>query len=311
MFTLKQLITEFLEHLKFEKGLNQLTIRNYDFYLKSFLAWAKIKQPKEIDLDLVRQYKLWLAKQQNRRGGNFSAATQNYYLIALRSFLRYLAKRGVKTLTPEKIELAKISKEISFLRGDNLEKFLNMPLQVDQQEIIKFRDKAILELLFSTGLRISELTNLKRQDINLTEDKFSIKGKDGKWRTVFLSNRARYWLKRYLEKRIDFDSSLFIRHDRGQKEVDQKEPKNKLSPRSIQRLIKKYVKIAGLTEKITTHSLRHSFAVNLLAAGVNLQTIQKLLGHKNITTTQIYTRIANQDLKKIYQAFHDKIKKSH
>jgi site-specific recombinase XerD len=329
---IQQLITEFLEHLEIEKGRSQLTIRNYDFYLKNFLNWAKINKPEEITLDLIRQYRLWLARQKNQRGGNLSISTQNYYLIALRSFLKYLAKRDIKTLAPEKIELAKMpERQISFLEGDDLEKFLDAPLQVNQPEIIKLRDKAILELLFSTGLRVSELTNLKKEDINLNKDEFSVKGKGGKWRVVFLSNQAKHWLKKYLESRTDMDPALFVRHDRGRQSqinTDQDTDKhrylrksaanlresvlkgNQLTPRSVQRLVKKYAKVAGLTKKITTHSLRHSFATDLLASGADLRAVQELLGHKNITTTQVYTHITDQHLKEVYRAFHDKKRKT-
>lgn len=318
MNNLKQLLIDFLEHLEIEKGRSQLTVRNYNFYLNNFLNWAysnssmqkKISQPEEITQEIIRQYRLWLARQPNQRGGNLSNATQNYYLIALRAFLKYLAKRDIKTLTPEKIELAKIpERQISFLEGDDLEKLLESPLKIDQQEIIKFRDKAILELLFSTGLRVSELTNLKLEDINLNKDEFSVKGKGGKWRVVFLSNQAKYWLKKYLEMRTDMDPALFIRHDRGQKETNKKQSENRLTPRSVQRLIKKYTKIAGITKKITTHSLRHSYATDLLASGADLRAVQELLGHKNITTTQVYTHVTDQHLKEVYQAFHGKRRK--
>lgn len=328
MNNLKQLLNEFLEHLEIEKGRSQLTIRNYDFYLKNFLNWARIEQPNDITLELIRRYRLWLARQTNRRGGNLSIQTQNYYLIALRGFLKYLAKRDIKTLAPEKIELAKMmERQISFLEGDDLEKFLNAPLQTEQEEIIKLRDKAILELLFSTGLRVSELSNLKKEDINLNKDEFSVKGKGGKWRVVFLSNQAKYWLKKYLETRTDMDPALFVRHDRGQTNADRRGQDTELhgkflrrsalgqresgglTPRSIQRLVKKYAKIAGLTKKITTHTLRHSFATDLLANGADLRAVQELLGHKNITTTQIYTHVTDQHLKEVYQAFHGKRRK--
>jgi site-specific recombinase XerD len=294
---LQNLINEFLEYLEIEKGRSQLTIRNYDFYLKNFLNWAKIKQPEEINLNLIKKFRLYLARKK------LSPSTQNYYLIALRSFLKYLAKKDIKTLAPEKIELAKTSeRQISFLEGEDLETFLNAPLKVDQPEILKLRDKAILELLFSTGLRISELINLKKEDINLEKDEFSVKGKGGRWRTVFLSNQAKYWLKKYLEKRNDLSPFLFIRHDKAVKS----ENLNPLTARSVQRMVKKYAKIAGLTKKITPHTLRHSFATDLLINGADLRAIQELLGHKNITTTQIYTHLTNRHLKEIFKAFHRK-----
>ena len=314
---LQQLINEFLEHLEIEKGRSQLTIRNYGFYLKDFLAWAKIQNPEQITANLIRQYRLSLARKQNPRGGALTLATQNYYLIAIRTFLKYLAKRDITALAAEKIELAKTpERQIAFLEGDDLERLIKAPLDYAQskepldkardKEIIKLRDKAILELLFSAGLRVSELTSLKRDDINLKKDEFSIKGKGNKWRVVFLSNQAKYWLKKYSEARTDVDPALFIRHDRGQHEAEKSQPENRLTPRSIQRLVKKYAKIAGITKKITTHTLRHSFATDLLTGGADLRAVQELLGHKNITTTQVYTQVTNKRLKEVYQAFHDK-----
>jgi len=325
---LKQLVSEFLEHLEIEKGRSQLTIRNYSFYLKDFLAWAKIKDPGQITANLIRQYRLALARKQNPRGGTLAAATQNYYLISIRTFLKYLAKRDIPALAAEKIELAKTpERQIAFLEGDDLERLIKAPLELDQEEIIKLRDKAILELLFSAGLRVSELTSLKRDDVNLKKDEFSIKGKGSKWRVVFLSNQAKYWLKKYLEARTDTDPALFVRHDRGQSATSSDKRRradpltsgstgrcsghegcseNRLTPRSIQRLVKKYAKLAGITKKITTHTLRHSFATDLLTGGADLRAVQELLGHKNITTTQVYTHVTNKRLKEVYQAFHDK-----
>ncbi len=321
---LQKLVTEFLEHLEIERGASQLTVRNYHFYLIRFLKQAKISTPQEIKSEVVRQYRLWMSRFKNPRGGGLSSATQNYHLIALRNFLKYLAKRDIKTMAPGKIELAKIGeRQISFLEGDDLEKLLDAPLQSKQEEIIKARDKAILELLFSTGLRVSELSNLQIEDVNLKKDEFTVRGKGNKWRVVFLSNQAKYWLKKYLETRTDMEPALFIRHDKAARKMAKKierissfkskklkEKNQGLSPRSIQRLVKKYAKIAGITKKITTHSLRHSFATDLLANGADLRAVQELLGHKNITTTQIYTHVTDQHLKEVYQAFHGKRRKS-
>lgn len=304
---IKNLITDFLEYLEIEKGRSQLTVRNYGFYLRRFLFWSKIDSPKKITLDLVRKYRLWLSRVKNPRGKNLSLATINYHLIALRSFLKYLAKRDIKSLAPEKIELAKTGeRQISFLEGKDLENFLDAPLQIKEKEIIKLRDKAILELLFSTGLRVSELCNLKKEDVNLKKDEFAVEGKGGRWRVVFLSNQAKYWLKRYLEKREDISPYLFVRHDKA----SEKKQEKGITPRSVQRLVKKYAKVAGITKKITTHTLRHSFATDLLANGADLRAVQELLGHKNITTTQIYTHITDHHLKEVYQAFHARRRKS-
>lgn len=310
---LEKLVQQFLEYLEIEKGRSQLTIRNYHLYLKKFLNWLievspqKIFSPSEITLDLIHRYRLWLNRQKIRGEKTLSLVTQNYYLIALRSFLKYLAKNDIQTLAPEKIELAKTDdRQITFLEGNDLENFLAAPLQIDQPETIKFRDKAILELLFSTGLRVSELASLKKEDINLKKDEFTVRGKGGKWRIVFLSNQAKYWLKKYLETRTDIDPALFVRHDRASKELGDRKIKkqNNLTPRSIQRLVKKYAQIAGITKKVTTHTLRHSFATDLLTGGADLRSVQVLLGHANVNTTQIYTHVTDQHLKEVYQAFH-------
>jgi len=316
---LENLVQNFLEYLEIEKGRSQLTIRNYHLYLKKFLNWLneagpqKISSPSEINLDLIHRYRLWLNRQKIRGEKTLSLVTQNYYLIALRSFLKYLAKNDVQALAPEKIELAKTGeRQITFLEGQDLEKFLAAPFQIDQPEIIKFRDKAILELLFSTGLRVSELTNLKRDDINLKKDEFTVRGKGGKWRIVFLSNQAKYWLKKYLEARNDLEPALFVRHDRAGRKLGNKKTKkqNNLTPRSVQRLVKKYAKVAGITRKITTHTLRHSFATDLLTGGADLRSVQALLGHASVNTTQIYTHVTDQHLKEVYQAFHGRRRKN-
>ncbi len=305
---IKKLITEFLEYLEIEKGCSPLTIRNYDFYLQRFIKQSKISSPQEITKELIRQFRLWLSRLKNYHQDNLSLATQNYHLIAIRCFLKHLAIKDIISLAPEKIELAKTGeRQISFLEGDDLEKLLNAPLQVKQREILTCRDKAILELLFSTGLRVSELTNLKKENVNLNKDEFSVRGKGQKWRLVFLSNQAKCWLKKYLEKRTDIDPSLFIRYDRAAKS-DQKSLG--ITPRSVQRLVQKYSKVAGLTRKITVHTLRHSFATDLLSNGANLRAVQELLGHRNITTTQIYTHVTNEHLREIYQNFHDQKRKN-
>jgi len=305
---IRKLIIEFLEHLEIEKGCSPLTIRNYDFYLQRFVKQSKISSPQEITKELIRQFRLWLSRLKNYHQDNLCLATQNYHLIAIRCFLKYLSIKDIISLAPEKIELAKTGeRQICFLEGDDLEKLLNAPLQVKQKEIIAWRDKSILELLFSTGLRVSELTNLKKENINLDKDEFSVRGKGQKWRLVFLSNQAKYWLKKYLEKRTDIDPALFIRYDRA---VKNNEKSLGITPRSVQRLVQKYSKVAGLTRKITVHTLRHSFATDLLSNGANLRAVQELLGHRNITTTQIYTHVTNQHLREIYQNFHDNKRKN-
>ncbi len=309
---MNNLIRQFLEYLEVERGRSLNTIQNYNFYLERFSNWAKINSPSQITTELVRNYRLWLNRQTKhagspRFGGEadqpLKKSTQNYHLIALRSFLKYLAKRDIKTLSPEKIELAKMpERQVEFLEGDDLERLLEAPLKTKEAKIIQLRDKAILELLFSTGLRVSELANLKKDQINLKKDEFTIRGKGEKLRVVFLANQTKYWLKLYSEARRDLSPSLFVRADRAK---GKKEPEN-LTPRSIQRLIKKYSKAAGITKKVTPHTMRHSFATDLLINGADIRSVQAMLGHSSITTTQIYTHITNQQLKEVYKTFHQR-----
>jgi len=319
MSSLEQLIKEFLEYLEIEKNRRQPTVRNYEFYLKRFYNWAEISSPEKINQDLIRRYRLWLNRQKNKQGEFLNKSTQNYHLIALRSFLKYLARRDIKTLAPEKIELARIpERQVDFLEGKDLERLLEAPMENQKlkiknkkdSDIITLRDKAILELLFSTGLRVSELSSLKRDQINLNKDEFTIRGKGSKLRVVFLSNQAKYWLKKYLEVRTDMSSYLFLSYDRAASGREKKDKEEKsLTPRSIQRIVEKYAKIAGITKEVTPHTIRHSFATDLLQNGADIRSVQAMLGHSSITTTQIYTHITDQQLKEVHKAFHGKRRK--
>ncbi|OGY45308.1 MAG: hypothetical protein A2729_00510 [Candidatus Buchananbacteria bacterium RIFCSPHIGHO2_01_FULL_39_14] len=298
-------LRQFLEYLEVEKGRSLNTINNYGFYLTRFLKWAKVDKPEKITAELVRNYRLWLNRQTDQSGRPLKKSTQNYYLIALRSFLKYLAKRDVNSLAPEKIELAKMpARQVDFLEGSDLERLLGAPLKDTEAKIIQWRDKAILELLFSTGLRVSELSTLKKDQVNLEKDEFTVRGKGDKLRVVFLSNQTKHWLKQYLAARKDLAVYLFIRHDKARSRAESKN----LTPRSIQRLIKKYAKASGITKTVTPHTMRHSFATDLLINGADIRSVQAMLGHSSITTTQIYTHITNQQLKEVYQAFHQRRK---
>ena len=318
---LSQLLRQFLEYLEIEKGRSSLTIRNYEFYLMRFITWAKDPSPKAVDSELVRQYRLYLNRIDDPRRGTLKKSTQNYHLIALRSFLKYLARHDVETMASEKIELAKQgSREPAFLDGTDLERLLGVPSLYDAPPILKSRDKAILELFFSTGMRVSELDSLKIDQINLDRDEFSVRGKGDKVRVVFLSGQARFYLKEYLAQRKDDCPYLFIRHDRASggstKKVVKEIANGKaekyesgtgaLTPRSIERLVKHYAAAAGIPKKVSPHTLRHSFATDLLMNGADLRSVQSMLGHASITTTQIYTHITNQQLREVHQAFHDR-----
>ena len=306
MKSLKDYLTDFLEYLEIEKDRSQLTVRNYDFYLRRFVGWlGDKKKPEDIEAEEVRQYRLWLNRLADVHGEPLKKNTQNYHLIALRSFLKYLSKRDIKTLAPEKIELMRMpDREVCFLEGSDLNRLLEAPIEMCEitknEELIKYRDKAILELLFSTGLRVSELAKLKKDNVNLKKEEFTVMGKGRKSRIVFLSEQARYWLQKYLEKRADPNPYLFISHDKRTlkhkniKTLKQDDGEQPLTPRSIQRLVQKYARAAGITKPITPHTLRHSFATDLLQNGADIKSVQTMLGHSSITTTQIYTHITDK-----------------
>lgn len=297
----------FLTYLEVEKNKSLLTRRNYDHYLTVFIAVTKLTKPEQISLDDVRDFRLWLNRQPTQRGQTLKKVTQNYYLIALRSFLKYLAKQDVQAMSAEKIELSKTGdRQVSFLEGDDLERFLNAPLQDGKISLVNLRDKAILELLFSSGLRVSELTNLKRDNLNLKKDEFTVRGKGDKLRVVFLSPEAKRWLGEYLAKRQDVVPYLLVRHDRAGKRSSELKP---LTPRSVQRLVDHYAKVAGLTKRVTPHTLRHSFATDLLMNGADIRSVQAMLGHASIQTTQIYTHITNPRLREIYKQHHGRNRK--
>lgn len=306
MFDLSALVDEFLEYLEIERNLSPLTVRDYRHYLDNFVAWSSenspISKPSDITVELVRKYRVYLAHY-NSPNGNLplKKVTQNYYVIALRSFLRYLARKDLNVVAPDKIELPKTeSRSLKFLDRDQLERLLSQPKLT---KIAGIRDKALMEMLFSTGLRVSELCKLNRDQINLQRREFGVIGKGGRARVVFLSDRATLWLERYLTKRTDSFKPLFIRYSGNYKEETNGE-KMRLTPRSVQRAIDKYVKMAQLPVKATPHVLRHSFATDLLMNGADLRSVQELLGHKNVSTTQIYTHVTNSQLKNIHKAFH-------
>jgi len=301
------LLKDYLDYLEIEKNRSVKTRINYERYLKRFLEFSKISKPEQISQDLTRQYRLWL----NRAG--IKKNTQNYHLIALRNFLKYLAKRDIEVLPADKIELGKQSeRQVIFLENNELERLLNAP---DESSFKALRDRAILELLFSTGLRVSELCALNRDSINFRSGEFAIRGKGDKVRLVFLSETAKIALKNYLQKREDVDQALFIRNisAQGGSASGGKNPAKsddlRLTSRSVERLIKHYAAKAGLSKKVTPHTLRHSFATDLLMNGADIRSVQALLGHSNITTTQIYTHITDRQLREVHQAFHGKQRK--
>lgn len=304
---LSELIDDFLEYLEIEKNCSPLTIRDYRHYLTRFLKWysptLSSKGVKNIDLETVRKYRVFLSHLAYGKGEILSKATQSYHVIALRAFLRWLIKNDYETLSPEKIELPKIeSRSLKFLDAEQLERLMAQP---DVAKIRGLRDKAIMEVLFSTGLRVSELVKLDKETINLERREFGVIGKGGRARVVFLSQRACLWLKKYLDKRKDSYKPLFIRFIRKDDPILPDE-KRRLTVRSVQRIVEKYAKKAKLPIRITPHGLRHSFATDLLMAGADIRSVQEMLGHKNISTTQIYTHVTNKQLRDVHEAFHGK-----
>mgnify|MGYP001569090182 CR=1 FL=1 len=290
---------EFLDYLSVERGCSPLTIRNYRHYLSRFNNWLQqenIRQNlKDINQDIVRGYRVYLANL------GLGRSTQGYHAIALRSFLKWLIKNDYPVMAPDKIDLPKVpDRRIKFLAGDQIDRLLNAPTM---STIQGKRDKAILEVLFSTGLRVSEIVGLNRDKIDLNRREFGVVGKGGRARVVFLSTRASEWLKKYLDSRDDHFKPLFIRH-KGKIEPTTPDEKMRLTPRSFQRLIKKYVRKIKLEVDATTHSLRHAFATDLLMAGADIRSVQEMLGHKNISTTQIYTHVTNKQLRDIHEQFH-------
>ncbi len=296
--------TDFLEYLEIEQNRSQRTICNYDHYLTRLEDYAGSILIEDIDTELVRKWRLWL----NRLGTNSSDELQkntlNYHLIALRSFLKWCAKRDIEAMPPDKIELAKSTrKQVTFLTPEELNILFAQP---DTNTLQGMRDRAILELLFSSGLRVSELTCLNKEHINLKRREFMVRGKGQKDRPIFISEDAAEALRQYVEARNDTLPALFIQH--GKKKIPTTTSGNysRLTPRSVQRMVARYALLAGITKHVSPHTLRHSFATDLLMNGADLRSVQALLGHSNIATTQIYTHVTDPHLKKVHEQFHSK-----
>ncbi len=293
--------------MEIEKGRAINTVRNYDRYLTRFIQYLKNGNPSAITSESVREYRLWLNRQSSgnnkKTGETLKKKTQNYYLIALRAFLKYLAKRNIKSLSPEHIELAKVGeRSIDLIASEELSRLLRAP---EGNDLKSLRDKAILELLFSTGLRVSELCSLSRE-MDFTADSFSVRGKGEKVRVVFLSDEAKKAIKNYLKERKDMDDALFV------KVPGKEKPENgekALTRRSVERIVKYYAIKAGISKKVTPHVLRHCFATDLLENGADIRSVQAMLGHASINTTQIYTHITDKHLKEVHRNFHGKTRR--
>ncbi len=340
---LTSLKTEFLEYLEIEKGRSVKTVENYDHYLSRYLAFSKVTDPAKLTEQSVREFRLYLNRQPGT-AGTMKHKTQNYYMISLRAFLKFLRKRDIESLNPERIELAKVgARDLDLITANELERLMRAPqvLSLAQQSarvagskgpkevttrvtihdrLTVLRDVAMLELLFSTGLRVSELCALNR-DIDLSRDEFSVRGKGEKVRVVFFSPEAKQAVKAYLDRRADMDEALFIQMSRNAgteptspttskkantKNNSAKKDSARITPRSVERIVKRYAIKAGITRKVTPHVIRHSFATDLLENGADLRSVQALLGHANIATTQVYTHITDKHLREVHQKFHGK-----
>ena len=303
-------IRRFLENLEVERNCSKLTIRNYQHYLevlqRYFEGLGKTNPTiSDIDPESIRNFRLYLSRQLGI-DGEMKIVTQGYYVIAIRSFLKFLIRNDYKVMQPEKIDVPKNKDHsLKFLNGEQVERLLNQPLLSTK---VGIRDRAILELLFSTGLRVSELTRLNRDQVNLKTREFGVIGKGGKARVVFISVRAAIYMDKYLKTRSDKDRPLFIRYG-GKKDIITQEEKMRLTPRSIERLVKHYVRLAKLPVDATPHTLRHSMATDLLRAGADIRSVQEILGHKNIATTQIYTHVTDARLREVHERFHSGNKK--
>jgi len=304
---LQQLKRQFLEYVEIEKGRALKTVENYDHYLSVFLEQTESKKPSDITDNAVREFRLWLNRQVTgknvKTGETMSKKTQNYYLIAIRAFLKYLARQEIKSMPSERIELAKTSEHsLDLITNTELDRLLKVP---KGNTLIDLRDRAILEFLFSTGLRVSELCSLTR-DIDLSTDELSIRGKGGKVRVVFISDYARKILKEYLAKRKDMDDALFVQLSQNSEVTKKRKDSLALTRRSVARIVKQAAIKAGISKKVTPHTMRHLFATDLLSNGADLRSVQALLGHANIGTTQMYTHVTDKHLRDIHKKFHNK-----
>lgn len=299
-------VGKFLEYLELEQNRSRKTIENYSHYLTRLSDFAGEIKLADIDTELVRKWRMWLNRLPTANNDELSKITQNYHLIALRSFLRFCARRDWESLQPDKIELAKTSRpQVTFLNPEELERLTSQP---DIAKPSGLRDRAILELLFSSGLRVSELVGLDRDHINLKRREFSVRGKGQKDRPVFISDEASAWIEKYLAARTDNTKPLFIRYS-GSKKVDNTGNFSRLTARSVQRMVSRYALLAGITKHVSPHTLRHSFATDLLMNGADLRSVQAMLGHSNIATTQIYTHVTDPHLKQVHEQFHGRDKR--
>lgn len=298
---MSELILDFIEHLEVEGGRSSKTAENYRLYLERFVEFTEDTKVGDITSEMIRKYRLWLNRYKNNMDDELATITQSYHLIALRGFLGYLSQRDIETLAPNKIVLPKVSrKQVTFLHYDEVERLIS---GIDITSEAGLRDRAIVELLFSSGLRVSELVNLNRDHVNTKRREFMVRGKGQKDRPVFISEAAAGWVDHYLDVRDDALSPLFISYSKNV-EPSTSGDFRRLTARSIQRMISKYARLAGITKHVSPHTMRHSFATDLLMNGADIRSVQSMLGHSNISTTQVYTHVTDEHLREVYEKFH-------
>lgn len=298
---MSELLEDYIEHLEVEGGRSDKTAENYRLYLNRFIEFTNDIMVDKITTETIRKYRLWLNRYKNSNDETLATITQSYHLIALRGFLTYLSSRDIPSLGPEKISLPKVSrKQVTFLHYDEVERLLS---QVPLDSEAGLRDRAILELLFSSGLRVSELVNLNRDHINTKRREFMVRGKGQKDRPVFIGESAASRVMDYLAGRSDNLQPLFISYSKNSVQTNSGDYR-RLTPRSVQRIISQYARLAGITKHVSPHTMRHSYATDLLMNGADLRSVQSMLGHSNISTTQVYTHVTDEHLREIYEKFH-------